>query len=145
MLKKISIVIFWFAFFGFFLYKLIPKYKYLTNGTYKHWSEMLPVFEKELNTFKHKIDSLKKNGSGIKSLVKPFANAAIRTTDNAEASFTIAKGNKAFADTNLVIKSFAKELEGLEAVNLNYKQQLTQGTSISFMCNKPVKILAGYF
>jgi uncharacterized membrane protein YozB (DUF420 family) len=37
MLKKISITIFWFAFFGFFLYKLIPKYKYLTNGTYKHW------------------------------------------------------------------------------------------------------------
>ena len=37
MLKKISIAIFWIAFFGFFLYKLIPAYKYLTNGTYKHW------------------------------------------------------------------------------------------------------------
>ena len=37
MLKKISITIFWFAFFGFFLYKLIPKYKYLSNGTLKHW------------------------------------------------------------------------------------------------------------
>ena len=37
MLKKISIAIFWPAFFGFFLYKLIPKYKYLTDGTYKHW------------------------------------------------------------------------------------------------------------
>jgi uncharacterized membrane protein len=36
MLKKISIAIFWIAFFGFFLYKLIPKYKYLI-GTYKHW------------------------------------------------------------------------------------------------------------
>ena len=37
MLKKISIALFWFAFFGFFLYKLLPKYKYLTDGTYKHW------------------------------------------------------------------------------------------------------------
>jgi uncharacterized membrane protein YozB (DUF420 family) len=37
MLKKISIAIFWLAFFGFFLYKLIPKYKYLTNDTLKHW------------------------------------------------------------------------------------------------------------
>lgn len=37
MLKKISIAVFWLAFFGFFLYKLIPKYKYLTSGTYKHW------------------------------------------------------------------------------------------------------------
>ena len=37
MLKKISIAIFWLAFFGFFLYKLIPKYKYLSNDTLKHW------------------------------------------------------------------------------------------------------------
>jgi len=37
MLKKISIAIFWLTFFGFFLYKLIPKYKYLTDGTHKHW------------------------------------------------------------------------------------------------------------
>jgi uncharacterized membrane protein len=37
MLKKISIPVFWVAFFGFFLYKLIPKYKYLTDDTLKHW------------------------------------------------------------------------------------------------------------
>ncbi len=37
MLKKISIILFWLAFFGFFLYKLIPKYKYLTNDSLKHW------------------------------------------------------------------------------------------------------------
>ena len=37
MLKKISISIFWLTFFGFFLYKLIPKYKYLSDDTLKHW------------------------------------------------------------------------------------------------------------
>lgn len=37
MLKKISIAVFWFAFFGFFLYKLIPKYTYLTDDSIKHW------------------------------------------------------------------------------------------------------------
>ena len=37
MLKKISIAIFWLAFFSFFFYKLIPKYTYLTNDTLKHW------------------------------------------------------------------------------------------------------------
>ena len=35
------------------------------DGTYKHWTEMLPVFETELNTFRHKIDSLKNNSAGI--------------------------------------------------------------------------------
>lgn len=37
MLKKISIAVFWFAFFGFFLVMLIPKYKYLTNDKLEHW------------------------------------------------------------------------------------------------------------
>lgn len=37
MLKKISIAIFWLAFFGLFLFMLIPKYKYLTNDTLEHW------------------------------------------------------------------------------------------------------------
>ena len=37
MLKKIAVAVFWFAFFGFFLYKLIPKYRYLTDDTLKHW------------------------------------------------------------------------------------------------------------
>ncbi|MEO6541928.1 MAG: DUF2306 domain-containing protein [Ferruginibacter sp.] len=32
MIKKILIALFWLAFFGFFLYKLIPKYQYLTDG-----------------------------------------------------------------------------------------------------------------
>lgn len=39
MLKKISITVFWLAFFGFFLYKLIPKYKYLTNSSLEHWGD----------------------------------------------------------------------------------------------------------
>ena len=39
MFRKIFVFIFWIAFFGFFLYKLIPKYKYLTNETYEHWGD----------------------------------------------------------------------------------------------------------
>ena len=37
MLKRIFTSVFWLAFFGFFLYKLIPKYRYLTDDTLKHW------------------------------------------------------------------------------------------------------------
>ncbi len=37
MLKKISIAIFWLAFFGLFLVMLLPKYKYLSNDTLQHW------------------------------------------------------------------------------------------------------------
>ena len=39
MLNKFLIAVFWFAFFGFFLYKLIPKYRYLTNSSLEHWGD----------------------------------------------------------------------------------------------------------
>ena len=115
------------------------------DGTFKHWKEMLPVFETELNTFKRKIDSLKNAAGKTVVDVKLFKNAAVRTTDSAEAYFTIAKGNRIFADTNLVIKSFAKELEGLQGVNFGYKQQLKESSSFTFVSDKPVKVLVGYF
>lgn len=47
MLKKSIIAVFWLAFFGFFLYKLIPKYKYLTKGVYEHWGDQA-VFDNSI-------------------------------------------------------------------------------------------------
>jgi hypothetical protein len=115
------------------------------DGTYKHWKEMLPVFETELSTFKRKIDSLKNNTGKVVAGVKPFVNAAIITRDSAETLFTIKEGAKIFADTNLIIKSYAKELTGLRGVNFNYLQQLNQGSSFTFASDKPVKVLVGFF
>jgi hypothetical protein len=115
------------------------------DGTYKHWKEMLPVFETELNTFKRKIDSLKNAAGKTTTEAKPFKNAEVRTTDSAGAYFTIATGAGIFADTSLVIKSFAKELTGLKGVNFGYKQQLIQSTTFSFVSDKPVKVIVGYF
>lgn len=115
------------------------------NGTYKHWKEMLPVFEKELSTFKRKIDSLKNDAGKPVADVKPFINADVRMTDPAKKYFTIEKGVRIFADTNLIIKSFAKELQGLRGVNIAYKQQLQESTSLAFETDKPVKVLVGFF
>jgi hypothetical protein len=115
------------------------------DGTYKNWFEMLPVFENEVNRFKHKIDSLKQTGTKINIETKPFANATAKMTDAAGAFFTIDAGVKIFADTGLVIKSYAPELKGLMGVHFGYKQQLRETTSFSFECDKPVKVLVGYF
>jgi hypothetical protein len=115
------------------------------DGTYKHWSELLPVFENELNTFKHKIDSLKNGVTKKEVIVTPFTNANVRFADAANKSFVIDSGTKVFADTNLVITAYAKELKGLKGVLLPYHQQLLQPTSLKFSSDAPVKILVGYF
>jgi hypothetical protein len=115
------------------------------DGTYKHWKEMLPVFEKELSTFRYKIDSLKNNAGKTIAEVKPFENAIVITRDSVKSLFNIAAGVTAFEDTSLVIKSYAKELSGLRAVKFNFKQQVKSGTSFMFTNERPIKVLVGYF
>ncbi len=115
------------------------------NGAYKHWKEMLPVFEKELTVFEHKIDSLKRISAVAKAEVKPFENAKVSIINSSVGYFTIEEGTNVFADTNIVVKSFAKELKGMMGVNFGYKQQLSESASFSFACDKPVKVLVGYF
>ncbi|MDX1938235.1 MAG: hypothetical protein SFU21_14030, partial [Flavihumibacter sp.] len=112
------------------------------DGTYKHWKEMLPVFEKELSTFRHKIDSLKNEEGAVAAATAPFTDAAVQTN----AAFIRPDDNaKLFTDTGFVIKKLAGELRGLKAVSLSFKQMQQQGTVINFSSNKPVKVLVGYF
>ena len=112
------------------------------DGTYKHWKEMMPVFEKELNIFKHKIDSLKNNAGKIAVAVKPFNNAAVQTAIN---SISLENGVTLFSDTSLVIKNIAGELKGLKAAVLSFRQMQKDATGISFTAEKPIKVLVGFF
>ena len=112
------------------------------DGTYKHWKEMLPVFETELKTFKNKIDSLKRNtgvaGKGI-SVLQP-ADVLLN-----EKLFITDANTSPFADTSLLIKTVAPELKELKGLQQSFKQQQLAGTTINFISDKPVKLLVGYF
>ena len=112
------------------------------DATYKHWTEMVPVFETELNTFKLKIDSLKRNTSVVGKQVTAFQPANVKLD---EKTFAIETGSSPFTDTSLVINNFAPELKGLKAVQLSFKQQQRSGTTINFTTDRPVKILVGFF
>jgi hypothetical protein len=112
------------------------------DGTYKHWKEMLPVFENELKTFKNKIDSLKRNTSVADKKVTTFQSADVKLN---EKTFAIDVNTSIFSDTSLMIKTFASELKGLKALQLSFKQQRRAGTTINFTTDKPVKVLVGFF
>jgi len=112
------------------------------DGTYKHWKEMLRVFEAELNTFYHKIDSLKRSTSVVGKQVAAFKSADVALNDK---SFTIDSNSIVFSDTVLLIKSFAPELKGLKGLLLPFKHQQQSGTTLNFTTDKPVKVLVGFF
>ena len=114
------------------------------DATFIHWKEMLPVFETELNNFKHAIDSLSAHhgsASKEKGKLKP---GTITFLDN-QHLIPLKKGAKLYADQELVVTHLANELEGLHAILVDAEKQKLQGTQIRFENKKPVKILVGYF
>jgi hypothetical protein len=112
------------------------------NGTYKHWNEMVPVFESELKTFQNKIDSLKNTLTTTVTERKPFEQADVKLSLQ---SVVLYEGALIFSDTTIRIKQLAAELKGLKAVQFSFQQQLGKPTEVSFSSDKPVKVLVGYF
>ncbi|HLS95829.1 MAG TPA: hypothetical protein VK017_09745 [Sphingobacterium sp.] len=114
------------------------------DATYKHWEEMLPVFEAELRNFKHAIDSLTRNaGSSIKT-EKVLLPVSV-VFEGSIKQVSLKKGAKPYRDQELVITHLPAELEGLQAVQVDSEKQKREGTLLRFTCTQPVKVLVGYF
>ncbi|MDN3588614.1 hypothetical protein QWY86_18170 [Pedobacter aquatilis] len=115
------------------------------DKTFITWKEMLPVFTKELNHFKHSIDSLKsvKPGSEIKIIAYKNADAKILSPKAEEIVFN--KNVNVFSDTTVTVKEITPELIGLKGIKLSKANQVKAGTEIKFSTKSAVKILVCYF
>lgn len=114
------------------------------DKTFIHWREMLPVFTKELNHFKHSIDSLKSAKQGETAKMVTYKAATVQVLNQAE-SYNLAKDAVVFSDTTVKIKEVADELLGLKGIKLAKAGQVKKGTDIKFSTAVPVKLLVGFF
>jgi len=114
------------------------------DKTFIHWREMLPVFTKELNHFKHSIDSLKSLKQGATAKIVRYKGADVQVLNHSE-SYIIGKDVAIFTDTTAQIKEVADELYGLKAIKLSEADQIKNGTEIKFSTAVPVKLLVGFF
>ncbi|NII82640.1 hypothetical protein [Pedobacter sp. SG908] len=114
------------------------------DKTFIHWKEMLPVFNKELDHFKHSIDSLKSTKQGTVAAIIPYKTADIKVLNETE-SYVVAKDAQLFTDTAIKIKEVAAQLLGLKGIKLTKEKQIKIGTEIKFSTKAPVKLLIGFF
>lgn len=114
------------------------------DATFIHWNEMLPVFETELNNFKHAIDSLSTR-TGISARSKEKLKSQQITFEDRQQLLPLKKGAKLYADQELVVTHMANELEGLQALQIDAEKQKLQGTQLRFKNERAVKILVGYY
>lgn len=115
------------------------------NGNYKTWSEMLPVYEKELSIFKRKIDSLKTNTNQKISQLTTLKPALVKIQSPAIGVYAIIKGQSVFSDSTTLISGVAPELKELKGLQFAKKVQQQNRTSITFTTQEPVKLLVGFF
>ncbi|WP_460684596.1 alpha-d-galacturonidase [Niabella aquatica] len=114
------------------------------GGRYKNWTDVLPVFEQELSIFQQRLDSLKYVKSGQVKTVMPLKNAEVKFLTNNQF-YVIDSLAQPFSDRDFAIRSFAGELKALRALKTSFKDQVANGTEISFTNKKPVKVLVGFF
>ena len=134
------------------------------GGNFKTWSDMLPVYEEELEALKANIVKLKEPSStrlantvvaAIPAQVTLYYAGAPTATINQSASLStqltkqytvpLSKGALLFENRQERIDSVAPELCNLSGIILNRDTTRIAGTNITFRCDKPVKLLVGFF
>ncbi|MBQ9356127.1 MAG: hypothetical protein IJT98_02390 [Prevotella sp.] len=117
------------------------------DGGMKTWRDLLPVYEAELHALQANIARLKNPVAHTDELILPANPLSMSLLGPVPSTFaTLQKGTLVFenrADTP--VDSVAPELAGLNALVLNRDTARIVGTSISFVCDRPVKLLVGFF
>jgi hypothetical protein len=121
------------------------------NGTYKTWAEMLPVYEKEVLSFRSHLDSLRA-GAGqdsgspnVEQVPPPFQEAAIQLDTKTDGYYTMDSSSRVYADTSFMIRVTAAPLKNLKGILLPVRQQIMEGTQLQFTNAEPVDLLIGFF
>lgn len=106
-----------------------------------HWSQLLPIYEKELADFRQQLSSLKANPAAASSTITALPSAPVEFPDKAVETYTLERGAKAFSDRDAEIELIAPELQGLKGVRIPFDRY----KPITFEAREPVQVLLGYF
>ena len=130
------------------------------GGKMKTWGELAVVYQEELDALKANIEKLKHPTAQTDILIKPAQPATDVLILSAGTPLPsrggagdgvcnlspLEKGTILFENReDTKVDSLAPELQGLQALVLNRDTTRIVGTSVEFSCDKPVKLLVGFF
>ncbi|HWA28011.1 MAG TPA: hypothetical protein VG734_20335 [Lacunisphaera sp.] len=111
-----------------------------------HWTQLLPLYEKELADFKAQVAALK-SPAGPKSRTHAPLTPAVWTlhTPGLE-TFTVQIGNTAFSDSPAVFTAVAPEIEGLQGIKFSLADAKSgKLPKIEISSRDPFRVFVGYF
>ena len=116
------------------------------NGNFKTWTDMLPVYEEELEALKLNIAQLKSpkttNAGSNAVAARP---AKVRLISPVQ-TVPLTEGAVLFENReDTQVDTLAYELKNLQALVLNRDSTRIVGTTVEFECDEPVQLLVGFF
>jgi hypothetical protein len=108
---------------------------------YPNWQQCLPMYEKELETFRKRLTQLR-TGVEIEENkpAKPLPQVAFTLQPGAGEAFTVEKGANLFVGTKAVIDNISPEFEGVKGIRI----APSQGGTLRFDLAQPAQILVGF-
>ena len=117
------------------------------NGKMKTWSELTVVYQAELDALKSNIAKLKHPKEQTDEKILPLTPANVTLLSHLTyPPVPLKKDAVVFENReDTRVDSLAPELTQLQALVLNRDTTRIVGTSVEFECEKPVKMLVGFF
>lgn len=115
------------------------------DGINKHWTELLPHYQAELDNFKRNLEMLKSNGGQVTHDYKALEPVAVKVLNKGVTRYNLKEGVQVYSDNKAQIGAVAPELLKLSGVQFSDKQQRAEGTTLKFKADRQVKVVVGYF
>ena len=116
------------------------------NGNFKTWTDMLPIYEEELEALKLNIAQLKSpKAATVGSNAVAARPAKVRLISPVQ-TVPLTEGAVLFENReDTKVDTLAHELKNLQALVLNRDSTRIVGTTVEFECDEPVQLLVGFF
>ena len=118
-------------------------------GTNFLWSQLLPVYQKELVDFEAMVAQLKPNSNAVlavdESKIKPWPAAVFKLISTNAELYPVVVGAKIFTDRDFAIQKLAPELAGLTGIRFAHETAKKGLPELEIEAAEPVQVLVGYF
>ena len=114
------------------------------------WSQLVPLYQKELTDFQAKVAQLRQNPNSIapavdESKIKSWPAAPFTLISTNAEIYQVKDGARVFTDRGYTIQSIAPELSGLTGIRISHSTAKNGMPPIEFEAGEPVYVLVGYF
>lgn len=112
-----------------------------------HWTQLLPVYEKEYTDFDARVKALEKGGKAAADadMLITMERAEFKILSRNAKSYTVKVGNSVFTDRPAYISSVASSLDGLKGMRFSDQAAANHTLGpIKFETQTAVRVLIGY-